>query len=70
MDDLPLMYKLYSLNHLVADHQSAFQSHYFVIFDENILDACAEQVHEHDIVLTFGSDRTDFGYSNYILGRI
>lgn len=41
MDNLPFVNKLYSFNHLVADHEGTFQAHYFIIFDKNVLDTCA-----------------------------
>ena len=67
MNNLPLVDELYPFDHLVPYHQGALETHYFVVLDEDVLDASAQQVHQHNIVLAFGGNGSDFGYSNHVL---
>ena len=70
MYNLPLMQVLNPLEHLITKHEGTLEGHDLIAINKNILNAGAQQIHEHNIVLPLSSDSMHFGDSNYAGGRV
>lgn len=70
MNNLSFMDKLDSFDHLVAYHKGAFEAHYLIILNKNILDTSPQQIHEHHIILAFSSKCLNLGNTNIVFRSI
>lgn len=59
MENVLFVEDLYSLDHLLSDLENGFERESLVAIVEEIFEAGAQDVHEHDIVLTFGGEGVD-----------
>lgn len=70
VDDLPLVQVFDAFDHLVADHERTLHRHDLVALDEDILDAGAQQVHQHHVVLSLRGHSVHLGYAHNVGGGV
>ena len=64
VNEMVVMQKLKPLNHLVCDHQRCLYREFALAEIECILEAGAEQIHDHGVVVAFHTEPMDCGNSS------
>lgn len=70
VDNLSFVQILDAFHHLLAKDECALERHDLVAVDEDILDAGAEQVHQHYVVLPLGGHRVHLRDAHHCARRV